>query len=324
VQERSSILARGRVHATARTRRQRVAPLRPRTAPRDGFLCLDPRIFPPAYRPQPLPCVAPQIRYPRPGEPVAPASGINKLLDIANDGTFADARRAAILGHQNPDATAYAINGLVRASQDGRISEGFAAERIAQLASPPVAAAQADQIVRPLTPDELAARRRAKDAGLSDSELAAKVQAKLEETCRPKVCWIEKDVRGRPIVMNFSTGRSREDIMQERSFLRFCTADDLKGQGVPPESWGMWLISGLRRTASGLGLPILPPEATTAGVPLGPAPEGGPLPPSATGAGQVAPPPPGGYLCLDPRIFPPAFRQQSSPCVAPQIPYPGT
>lgn len=45
-----------------------------------------------------------------------------------------------------------------------------------------------------------------------------------------------------------------------------------------------------------------------------------PLPPGA----PVPPPAPAKtYLCLDPRIWPPLYRAQGTPCTAPQIPYPG-
>jgi len=57
-------------------------------------------------------------------------------------------------------------------------------------------------------------------------------------------------------------------------------------------------------------LPEAPPPAPAPG-PEEPAP-----PPAPTG-------PPKTYLCLDPRIWPPLYRGQSTPCVAPQIPYPG-
>lgn len=35
------------------------------------------------------------------------------------------------------------------------------------------------------------------------------------------------------------------------------------------------------------------------------------------------PAPPGGYLCMDPRIWPAMFRPQPTPCEAPKIPWPG-
>jgi len=50
---------------------------------------------------------------------------------------------------------------------------------------------------------------------------------------------------------------------------------------------------------------------------------GEPLPPRPTAPpGSPPPPPTPGYLCLDPRIWPLAWRPSSTPCVPPQVPYP--
>jgi hypothetical protein len=62
--------------------------------------------------------------------------------------------------------------------------------------------------------------------------------------------------------------------------------------------------------------PAVPPRPEIP--PAGQQPAPPPPPPPAAPA-----PPPKNYLCYDPRIWPPLFRAQSIPCVAPQIPYPG-
>jgi len=51
---------------------------------------------------------------------------------------------------------------------------------------------------------------------------------------------------------------------------------------------------------------------------------GQPSPPPAPPAPSQPPPPaPSGGLCLDPRIYPLAWRPSAGPCVPPAIPYPG-
>lgn len=45
-------------------------------------------------------------------------------------------------------------------------------------------------------------------------------------------------------------------------------------------------------------------------------------PPPPLSAPEPPPPPAGTYLCYDPRITPPAYRRQTTPCVPPQVPYP--
>ncbi len=82
--------------------------------------------------------------------------------DSANDGTFAGARRAATLAHENPDAVARAINGIITATAAGKITEGRAGALIAGLMTPSMAAAQAAERIKPLTAADIAARKAAK------------------------------------------------------------------------------------------------------------------------------------------------------------------
>lgn len=88
-----------------------------------------------------------------------------------------------------------------------------------------------------------------------------------------------------------------------------CIASD----GKPPAWWQTtWRnVRELLKPAESVG------EFPDVTVPTAPAAPPVPTAPSAK------PPEPKTYLCFDPRIWPPAFRPQSSPCTAPQIPYSG-
>lgn len=109
----------------------------------------------------------------------------------------------------------------------------------------------------------------------------------------------------------------------------------------PVSGWGIYYVPGgvlltpSEKCISGGGKPLGFWEQTWRNVRAivgSPQPQpapGKPTPPApAPAPGAPAPPPPkpappGGYLCLDPRIWPPLFRGQPTPCEAPKIPYPG-
>lgn len=241
----------------------------------------------------------------------SPGSAVNALLDASNDGTFAGARRAAFLGLSTIDATADAINRLANASERGTITPAYAADRIVALASPPLAAQQAGQAVIPLTAAELAEQRRRRAQGLSNTDLLAAQAAKLDEACRPVVCWIEKDIHGKPVAKNVSKNRLAEDVIKDPAFLRFCTKDELGELPDSVDSWGSWAVDNLRTVAAKVGL-AEPPRALVIPVPGQP-----PSTAEVIQTGKTS------WLCMDPRIFPQAFRPQNSPCVPPQIEYPG-
>jgi hypothetical protein len=109
----------------------------------------------------------------------------------------------------------------------------------------------------------------------------------------------------------------------------------------PVSGWGIYYVPGgvlltpSEKCIGGGGRPtgfwattwrnvkaLLPTPAPVPPLPEAPPPAPAPAP-GAPAAPPAPPAPPGGYLCLDPRIWPPLFRAQASPCVAPQIPYPG-
>jgi hypothetical protein len=109
----------------------------------------------------------------------------------------------------------------------------------------------------------------------------------------------------------------------------------------PISGWGIYYVPGgvlltpSEKCIGGAGRPLNWYERTWNNVvslvkPTPPQPP--PLPqappaPTPTTAPAIPPapkpPPPGGYLCLDPRIWPPLYRGQPTPCEAPKIPYPG-
>lgn len=298
-------------------------PLQNLKTPPKGYLCMNPRVLPPFFRPQSTPCGPEATTYV--DSPVGRAPGFNPapLLDIANDGTFSGARRAATLGHQNPDDVGRAINALAGAAMDGRVPGSVAADRIAQLADVPLAAAQAAQRVRALTPDELAARRRRAAGGLSDTTLEAARDARLQEACEPTFCYIEKDGLGREVALNYGKGRTRAEIMADKAFSRFCSEEEIaRTQGVAADqSWGDWFIIKARQAFGGEAGEHRETFSPVQPAPTGPRVSAGP----AVGSGTPPTPAPDGkkYLCLDPRVLPPFFRVYPGPCTAPLIPYPG-
>lgn len=88
-----------------------------------------------------------------------------------------------------------------------------------------------------------------------------------------------------------------------------CIGGGEKPQGFWATTWRN--IKALRPAPEPVPpLPQAPPPAQK------PTPEAPTPPPVPTG-------PPKTYLCLDPRIWPPLYRGQPTPCTAPQIPYPG-
>jgi hypothetical protein len=87
-------------------------------------------------------------------------------LDTSNDGTFAGARRAATLGHENPDAVMRAVGGITAALAAGKMTEGRAGQLIAGLMTPGMAASQAAQRIQPLTPADIAARKAKKQTSI--------------------------------------------------------------------------------------------------------------------------------------------------------------
>ncbi|MDP3940551.1 MAG: hypothetical protein Q8R92_20745, partial [Deltaproteobacteria bacterium] len=104
--------------------------------------------------------------------------------DTANDGTFAGARRAATLGHENPEAIARAINGITRAMAAGKITEGRAGALIGGLMTPSMAAAQAGERIQPLTAADIAARKAAK--GTRFDLLGALSLREVADACRKR------------------------------------------------------------------------------------------------------------------------------------------
>lgn len=79
---------------------------------------------------------------------------------------------------------------------------------------------------------------------------------------------------------------------------------------------GFWATTW-RNVVSLVRAPEIPPSRPIV-TQRPPPPPTEPPPPSAP-----PPPPPGGYLCLDYRVVPTYWRPQPTPCVPPQIPYPG-
>ena len=219
---------------------------------------------------------------------------LNRALDASNSGTFSDARRAAILGHQDPATMEASVSRLLRASEDRRIDQNFAARRIAEITDPHLAAAQAELLRPTLTPAELAERRRLRANGASDTELLAAQIRRLQEACRPIICFLTGD-RRTGIANAMNTGRVDPEAAAARpDFLRFCNAQDLERAQVPATSWGDW-IAGRRPALPELPGAVLPPRARNVGV--GPVPAG---PPSD--GGVPIPPPPSAdtpeYLCF--------------------------
>ena len=219
-----------------------------------------------------------------PGRPA-----LTQLLDASNNGTFADARRAAILGHQPVDQLTGAIGGLMRAAENGVIDDDLAARRIAALASPALAAAQA-QLQRPqLTAEQAAELRRRRAAGLSDSGQTEAQLKKLQEACNPRVCWITKDVRtGKP--NGISTGNIDPAIVVKAAdFVRFCTPEDLRNAATAPTAWGSWALDRVAQLAELPGAVLRPErrrapahadrEAPAPDAPVAPAPPPAPAAP---------------------------------------------
>lgn len=207
---------------------------------------------------------------------VAPPVNVTSLLDGANDGTYAGARRAALLAHKNVDTTAAAISGLARAAVDGRVPAEFAGARIAELVEPPTGAVAALEFQQAQTRVELAAEKADRERGLSDSAKLAAQIAKLNEACLPHVCFMAgSDRQGNPTSINFVT-ITAEEATKTTGFRRFCTIDDLAKAGNLNESWGSFLVERLQqaRAAVGLGPPVGPRVLTVAlpGAPPLPAP----------------------------------------------------
>lgn len=280
---------------------------------------MDPRILPPFFRPQKTPCQAPAIAYGDSALPAgrgsalagAPGTALNTLLDTSNAGTYSEARRNALLGRGNEGDTMRAIAGLARAAEDGRLDENVAGRRIAELAEPPVAGAEFGQFATALTAAQLAERRRLAKAGASNSAVELARAAKMAEACRARVCYMSGDPKTGRIDAANNVDISAAQAMALKNFVRFCTPEETARFAGPPPTWGEWLVDRVRRTAATVGLAQGPQPMPFYSVPLPPS-----VPTPAPGV-------PGGYLCMDPRVLPPAFRPQDYPCVPPQIAYPG-
>lgn len=272
--------------AALRTRAQRTRPTVPPLAPLNakGFLCLDPRIWPPLYRPQPGPCQAPAIPY---GESELArrrrhAAGLglgvaaNVLLDASNDGTYSQARKAALLGRQDDLATMAAITRLADASLAGKVDQEFAAGRIAQLAAPPVAAVEAADFTGPLSAAEYAEKKRLDSVGATATALDNAQAAKLGEACHCE----PRDFDAIDPVSGWGIYYVGEGVLLTPS--KKCV-----GHGVLPS----WLSRTWRNTVTLLtGPPQAAPPAPAQPVPYRPPVVVAPVPL------PVPPPPPKGYL----------------------------
>jgi len=104
------------------------------------------------------------------------------ILDIGNDGTYRGARRAATLGHKDPDAIAGAIGGILSAYDRGTVTREGAGRLIAAFTEPPLAASQAALRLEPLTEEQRAARRRERETRADPAAALAKREA--EQACK--------------------------------------------------------------------------------------------------------------------------------------------
>lgn len=115
----------------------------------------------------------------------------------------------------------------------------------------------------------------------------------------------------------------------------FDAVDPVSGWGIYYVAGGVFLTPSKKCIGGGGRAPtfwertfrnvltlVAPSRPTPPRPSVSPAPP--PLPPAVPAPAQPSPPPPSGYLCMDPRVWPAAWRPQSTPCEAPKISYPGT
>lgn len=223
-------------------------------------------------------------------------------LDAGSNGSFARAGQLAGLTALDGVEIAQGLAAITDLQRDGQIDRYYAAaarnafaDAFGPGASRPAPFVSPSPIGMPLAPGALAKRF----AGVAGQDVGPSVDQACRCTPRPF------DARD-PI--------SGWGIYYLPDGVLLTPSEKCIGGGGRP--LGFWANTWKNVKA------LLPPSSPTP-----PPDQAPPIPeppkPGAPAPPPPPPPPPRGYLCLDPRIWPPLFRGQPTPCEAPQIPYPG-
>lgn|GEM_PF-3232560 len=260
------------------------------------YFCTDGILLVPTPR-----CVGPECQGRR--RATVPVLGFAGDLDTGNRGSFAAAGRLAGLSALSGVEVAQGLNQIEQAADRGEISDAYARAAMAAYRRDPGAYTPVEPgigviggVERPIAPGAY--------GRLNYVGAGGPVGPDVREAC---AC-TPREFDAIDVISGWGIYYVEGGVWMTPS--KKCVA----GGGRPPSFWQQtWRnVLSLVGAAPPAPQPVrLPPPGAPA--PLLPVPGPAPSAPSATG----------GYLCLHPNVFPPAYRPKATPCVPPEVPYPG-